>query len=130
MKNALLTILSLLILSLYSMDAKNSSNQRDEDPKVSETTIIYNSNTNTGDDRAYLFPFHIEYDEQNNSLIITYDQERPAALDLTRVNGTIINHQSISASGIYSMSLPSVSGTLYLFMTTPTLCAYVTISIF
>ena len=83
----------------------------------------------TGNDREYTFPFAIEYDEQNNSLIITYDQERTAELDLTNVNGAIISHQSISGSGIFTMPLPSVSGTFYLFMTTPTLVAYVTITL-
>ena len=118
-----------ICLSLFAQTVYGHTMQLfDDNPPITEPTILINNNSHTGNDREYTFPFAFEYDEQNNSLIITYDQERTAELDLTNVNGAIISHQSISGSGIFTMPLPSVSGTFYLFMTTPTLIAYVTIS--
>ncbi|MCQ2130612.1 MAG: hypothetical protein MJY94_04400 [Bacteroidales bacterium] len=129
MKKTILHIASLICATIIGLEAKGSNiGVLDDNPTISTVEIIQDNRSDTGDDRAYLFPFHIEYDEKSNSLIITYDQERTAELDLTNVNGAIISHQSISGSGIFTMPLPSVSGTFYLFMTTPTLIAYVTIS--
>ena len=123
--NTIITI----CLSLFAQTVYGHTMQLfDENSPITEPTIIVDNNSNTGDDREYTFPFAIEYDEKSNSLIITYDQERTAELDLTNVNGAIISHQSISGSGIFTMPLPSVSGTFYLFMTTPTILAYVTIN--
>lgn len=131
MKHNLIYLIYILMIVLCPTEAKGINNLLHDDiPPISEPTIVYENGRDTNDNRDNTFPFSLHLDIHNNSLIITYDQERPADLDLTNVNGTTISHQSISGSGIYSMSLPSVSGTLYLFMTTPTLCAYVTISIF
>lgn len=124
--NTIITI----CLSLFAQTVYGHTMQLfDENSPITEPTIIVDNNSNTGDDREYTFPFAIEYDEKSNSLIINYDQERPADLDLTNEIGTIISHQSISGSGSYRMSLPSGNRTIYLFMTTPTLIAYVTITL-
>ena len=130
MKKNILYIIVVLCLSLVSYRAQGANyTTYDETPSVSPIEVIYNSGSNTNDNRDNTLPFSLHLDIQNNSLIVTHDQERPADLDLLNVNGAIISHQSVSGAGTYSISLPSVSGTFYLFMTTPTLIAYVTITL-
>lgn len=130
MKKIILYIIAVLCFSFVSLRALGTNYiTYYETPSVSPIEVIYDTGYNTSDNRDNTFPFSIHFDLQSNSLIITYDQERPAELDLTNVNGAIISHQSISGSGIFTMPLPSVSGTFYLFMTTPTILAYVTITL-
>lgn len=130
MQHIILTILLIIGLSSNINTAKAYTlHNTENDPPVSGPIIIHSDDSTGGDNRDYSFPFYIQIDEQSNSLIITYDQERPADLDLSNVNGAIISHQSICGSGIFTMPLPSVSGTFYLFMTTPTILAYVTITL-
>jgi len=130
MKKSILILLSILALSITNLNATyyQPVNDTDEGTPVSDPEIIINNASTTDDNRENTFPFSVEYDELTNSLSVNYYQDRQAYLDLTNNNGVTISRQTLPYGGHYTVSIPSKQGIYYLFMTTPYLCAYVTIT--
>ena len=129
MKSTLTFILTTILFSIISNNA-NGFNTKDFDggPTITGPEIIHSDGSNTGDNRDNTFPFSISFDETDKALVISYDQDRPASLDLTDRNGVILTHQSINTAGTYYLEIPQETGRYYLFMTTPEFYAYITIS--
>ena len=128
MKNKLkaLIVITCTFSLFINVYARPTSNY-DGGPSILNPETIYHGSS-TGDNRDNTFPFSISYDETDKALVISYDQDRPASLDLTDRNGVILTHQSINTAGTYYMEIPQETGRYYLFITTPEFYAYITIS--
>ena len=120
---------AFLFASTPVLSYADGESDSEDETIVSDPQIIRENSSGSGDNRDYTFPFHFEYDSQMNTVIVDYSQDREATIALTDSRGRTISQQTLYSSGAYYVTLPSSGGLYYLFMMTPTLYAYVSITL-
>jgi len=128
MKRTILYIIAVLMILPVKASGRIVESSDDGSP-VSDPEIIYNNGSAADDNRELTFPFCIEYDVVSQNLSVDYYQDYQATLYLTDANGATISSQTLMENGNYAVILPNDQGVYYLFMVTPRLCAYVSVTL-